>query len=177
MGIEIYLEDEKRAAHEGATVAEFLGDAYIKERAIVACLMDFHLVGLNTKIRRGCNLRPVHSGAPLGRVVLKRTISHMLHAVVAEIFPDITLVVGQSFLGGHYYEIVSQNGRKIDASYIAEKLTGGSMNWPKRTSPSFSDMCPWPKLWKFSQTRTVPKPVFYKPGPGPSFLWRSLVNL
>lgn len=125
MEIEVYLEGHKQTAVQGDTIAGFLGAKYLKERSIVASLMDYHLVGLNTRIRRKCSLHPVHAGAPLGRVVLKRTVSHMLHSVVADLFPDLNLVVGQSFLGGHYYEIESRNGRKLDAPYLAEKLTAG----------------------------------------------------
>ena len=110
--LEVSLEGTVRSVFSGTTIHRLIGEAAIEDRSVVAALLDNHIVSLHTPLVRGARVSPVVADSPLGEDVCKRSIAHMLHAVIAARFPEITFIVGQSLSGGYFYEIRGANGEE-----------------------------------------------------------------
>jgi len=103
--LEVSLDDQLREVDSGTTIYHLIGREQIERTSIIAALLDNHLVSLHTPLVRGARVVTVLEDSPLGEDVCKRSIAHMLHAVLAERFPELTFVVGQSLMGGYFYEL------------------------------------------------------------------------
>jgi uridine kinase len=101
--VRIKIGDQTVEVPEGTRIADVLAGHADSE--IVAATIDNHLVGLDAVLHGDGVLVPVRGKDPLGRAVVKRSVAHMLHAVLRERRPDLRLIVGQSLLGGHFYEV------------------------------------------------------------------------
>lgn len=88
---------------------------------MIAALLNQGLVSLNAEIQGECQLHPVHANEPLGRTVRRRTIAHMLQALMSN-RGALSLVVGQSMAGGYFYEV---QGDTADLEALAADLTRG----------------------------------------------------
>lgn len=123
--VRVEVGGQRLKAPSGASVAEVFRLAALPLEEVVAATLDNHLVSLRTEVNADAVLAPVHRSEPFGRDVVRRSTTHMLHAVVAEQFPGLHLVVGQSILGGHFYEVYQDGlcGEPLELPELCLRLT------------------------------------------------------
>ncbi|MDJ0841383.1 MAG: nucleoside kinase [Acidobacteriota bacterium] len=119
----ILFEDRRVDVGSGATIMDLISPDRIRREDIVAAMMNHHLVSLHTPLMRQSKISPVTAYDPDGQAVVKRTVAHMMHSLLTEHFPQMTFVVGQSLLGGYYYEIYKDGRPADDLEDLAEFLT------------------------------------------------------
>lgn len=122
MKVWVEIDEEEREVGAGTTVAEVLGAERIAAEQLVAATVDNHLVGLDAPLHGDTLLRPIAAREPLGEGVVKRSVAHMFMAVAHERFPELILSVGQSLLGGHFYEVEPEQ-RVAELELIADELS------------------------------------------------------
>lgn len=109
----------------GSSVAEFFGMDFILEKRVVAGLLNHHLVGLDAPLHHDQKVDAVSIDDDAARPVLRRAIQHMFHTVMASLFPELQIRIGQSMLGGYFYEIQGECDLEevtLQASLALEKL-------------------------------------------------------
>lgn len=114
--------EREHHVHPGTTVAALLGDLRIAEQRIIAAVLNGHVVSLQTPLEGPTRLEPLDPDDPRSRGVLRRTMSHMLHAAAAAIAPEIHLCVGQSLLGGYFHEILPGLPEGVSLEEFCERL-------------------------------------------------------
>jgi len=121
----------------GTTVAAIFGQLQIQEQEIVAAVLDQHLVNLATPISGDVELEAVRRNDPLGRAVMRRTISHIFLAAALKRFPELNFFVGQSLYGGYYYEIRSSHGScsELCLEQLARDLSAAYDELVRRDEP------------------------------------------
>lgn len=107
MNVRITINDEVVEVPTGTRIAEVFAER-IADCEVVAALVDNHLVGIDAPLHGDGVVVAVGRQDPLGRAVVQRSVAHMLQSVLAERRPDLHLIVGQSLLGGHFYEVVPE---------------------------------------------------------------------
>ncbi|MCA8924299.1 MAG: nucleoside kinase [Planctomycetes bacterium] len=120
--IRIKLPAGLRAVSPGVTVAELLGVDASTPGDVIAATLNNHLVSLETRVDGDAQLRPVTRFDREGQGILRRACAHLLLAVAAQRDPALELAVGQSLLGGHFYEVRSPEGIPADLSALAQEL-------------------------------------------------------
>lgn len=106
---------------EGTPVAEVLGRIYLQEHEVVGATLNNHLVSLETPVDGDSLVRAVTPESREGQEILRRTASHVLHLLFRTRFPQFSFVIGQSLLGGYFYEV---DGAP-DLEAMARELTAG----------------------------------------------------
>lgn len=112
-----------RQVQPGTTIAELLGRQTIRQQRLVAALLNRHLVGLNTSLHYDQEIQPIASGDDVARPVIRQAIQHMFHTVMASLYPNLQLEIGQSLAGGFFYEILPTKGPGPDLDQLAEEAT------------------------------------------------------
>lgn len=106
---------------DGTSVAEVLGQIYIDEHSVLAATLNNHLVSLDTRLDGEAWLEAVTAERREGQEILRRTAAHMLQYLCHVHFPEVRLIVGQSLLGGYYYEVESEQPLALET--MAARLT------------------------------------------------------
>jgi uridine kinase len=119
----IHVDGRVRTAPPGRTAGELLIESGVSQEDLVAATINRHVVGLQTPVWAGAELSPVRKTDAIARGVMAQTASLLLHAAAAELWPTLRLVVGQSLLGGHYYEVRTAGGAELDVTRLATQLT------------------------------------------------------
>ncbi len=117
----VRLKDRHVEVPEGTRVGDIVGRDGGRADGVIAALLNQGLVSLNAEVQGECVLHPVRASEPLGRTVRRRTIAHMLQALMAN-RGELHLVVGQSMAGGYFYEVI---GGPTDLAALAADLTRG----------------------------------------------------
>ena len=120
--IRIKLPAGLRAVRPGVTAAEALGVDLQDPGDVIAATLNNHLVSLATRVDGDAQLRPVTRFDREGRGILRRACAQLLLAVAAQRAPELELSVGQSLLGGHFYEVRSPAGTPVDLEALADDL-------------------------------------------------------
>jgi uridine kinase len=120
--IEVRVGDEGYRVAPGTRIADFFGVEAIRRDEIVAAVLDNHLVDLRAEIASDARIRPISRTHPDGRGVVRRAVKMMLHAALRERYPDVRACVGQSLLGGYFYE-VNGDGPALDLEQMAVTLS------------------------------------------------------
>jgi len=107
---------------KGTTVADFFGMDFILEQRIVAGLLNHHLVGLDTPLYYDQKADPVSIADDAARPVIRQASQHMFHTVMASLFPQLQVQVGQSLLGGYFYELQGECNLEQVASQASQAL-------------------------------------------------------
>lgn len=108
-------------ASPGETVYQILGKRAIVEDRIVAALVNRHLVGLNTPLYSESSITLVSADDNAARPVLRQAAAHMFHHVMSSCFPELSIKVGQSLLGGHFYEVTRVGEEAVNLESVAAK--------------------------------------------------------
>jgi len=122
VNVSVWIGEDEREVPAGTMIAEVLGAERIAAEALVAATVDNHLVGLDAPLHGDTRLFPVAASDPLGEPVVKRSVAHMFMAMAHERCPELLLSVGQSLLGGHFYEVEPEQ-RVAELEVIAAELT------------------------------------------------------
>lgn len=117
----VRLKDQHVEVPEGTSVGEVFSNSSLRQKGIIAALLNQGLVSLSALVQGECLLHPVRADEPLGRTVRRRTIAHMLQALMAN-RGSLRLVVGQSMGGGYFFEV---EGGKTDLTALATDLSRG----------------------------------------------------
>lgn len=108
----------------GATVGEVLGQIYISSQAIVGATLNNHAVSLNTRVDGDSVLEAIKGDSREGQSILRRTSTHIFHAALSQAVPQVQVMVGQSLLGGYYYEVQGWSGELSDlAAAVTAAMT------------------------------------------------------
>lgn len=124
--ITVQVDDQTYHVPAGTRISEIFGAVFIEEHEVVAAALSNHLVGLDTTVDGDATIRPVAATAPEGQGVVQRTASLLLHVAARRRLPAWELQVGQSLLGGHFYEVTPPRGtppEAVDLEAIARALT------------------------------------------------------
>lgn len=124
--IHVELTGAKHSVASGTRILDLIDPQEVAGSRWLAAHLNHHLVALDTPLAADAHIDLVSQDDERGAAVLKRSIAHMLHTVFMERFPDITFIVGQSLLGGYYYEVYKRGGEKPDdLEALAASLTEG----------------------------------------------------
>lgn len=121
--ITVRLNGQARQVAPGQTVGALVAAAADDGPEFVAAAIDNHLVSLDAVVDGDATLRPIRGTEPAGQEVVRRACSHLLLAAANHVLPGLRLVVGQSLLGGHFYEVRPPDGDPIDLDELAAALT------------------------------------------------------
>ncbi|MFN8610623.1 MAG: nucleoside kinase [Vulcanimicrobiota bacterium] len=94
----------------GIRICEFLGELYLRQNQVVGATLNHHLVSLDTPIDGDSQLAVVTCQSPEGQSIVRRTATYVFQSLVRRHFPELQLMIGQSLLGGYYYEVLGQPG-------------------------------------------------------------------
>jgi uridine kinase len=120
--IRVQFEDQQLQVSLGTSVAEVLGQIYIRDHQVVGATLNHHLVSLLTPLDGDSLLEAVVPCSREGQAILRRTATHILHAVFFQHFRQFRLRIGQSLLGGYYYEVLPVEGQSApDLVRLAEQ--------------------------------------------------------
>jgi uridine kinase len=111
--IKVQFEGRELQVALGTTVAEVLGQIYIRDHQVIGATLNYHLVSLITELDGDSVLEAVVPCSREGQAILRRTSSHLLHAVFFRHFPQFRLKIGQSILGGYFYEVLPIDGEPV----------------------------------------------------------------
>ena len=120
------LEDLPRdlnGASQGETVYQILGKRVIAKDRVVAALVNRHLVGLNTPLYSEGSVSLVTVDDNAARPVLRQAAAHMFHHIMSSFFPELSIKVGQSLLGGHFYEVSARGEERVDLESVAARAS------------------------------------------------------
>ncbi len=119
--IPVHFNGETYQVPEGTSIAEVLGQIYVDEHNVLAATLNNHLVSLHTRLDGESFLQAVTPEHREGQEILRRTAAHMLQYLCQNHFPGVRLTVGQSLLGGYFYEVDSSEPVNLEA--MASRLT------------------------------------------------------
>lgn len=117
----VHFGGETYQVADGTSVAEVLGQIYLDEHSVLAATLNNHLVSLDTRLDGEAHLEAVTAERREGQEILRRTAAHMLQYLCHAHFPGVRLSVGQSLLGGYFYEVESDQPLELEA--MAARLT------------------------------------------------------
>ncbi|MBS2038917.1 nucleoside kinase [bacterium] len=98
----------------GIRICEFLGELYLRQNQVVGATLNHHLVSLDTAIDGESSLAVVTCQSPEGQAILRRTATYVFQSLVRRHFPDLQLMIGQSLMGGYYYELLGHSGELLE---------------------------------------------------------------
>ncbi|GMU51528.1 MAG: uridine kinase [Candidatus Xenobia bacterium] len=119
--IPVHFNGETYQVPEGTSIVEVLGQIYVDEHGVLAATLNNHLVSLHTRLDGESYLQAVTAEHREGQEILRRTAAHMLQYLCQTHFPGVRLTVGQSLLGGYFYEVDSSEPVNLEA--MASRLT------------------------------------------------------
>ncbi len=103
------------------TAYEFLKDAGLMSRAVIAAEVNGATVALTCEIGDNDTVKPLTFEDAEGKKVFWHTASHILAQAVKRLYPDAKLTIGPSVDNGFYYDIDSDTAFSPD---ILEKIEG-----------------------------------------------------
>jgi len=106
----------------GTTIQEILGRKLIRKGNIIAAKVNNTLVDLHTSLNGPADVQLVTSKSNDGQKVLHRSATHVLQAAAMELNPPLRLKIGQTILGGFFYELEKQKDDTRDLHQIAKLL-------------------------------------------------------
>jgi len=121
--ISVSFDGESHRVAPGTTVAAIFGQQRIRDAGIVAAVLNQHVVSLSTPIHSDAAITAITRTDAAGRAVLRRTIGHVFLAAARERHPSLRFHVGQSLLGGYYYDVAAEQEDDVDLRALAEDLT------------------------------------------------------
>ncbi len=98
---------------------EILGQ---ENKGMVAAIIDNVLVGLQTQLYTGNEVKPVYRDENIGISVVRESVSHIFHSLMRERHPELSFFVGQSLHGGYFYEVYDGD-TEPDLFALAEEMT------------------------------------------------------
>jgi len=106
--LEIKINGEKHLVKHGETIKAAFRHILPpgkSKRAVLAAKQNQRVVSLNTPITYPCQLSPIVYGDREGMAVYRRSVCLLLYAALKELYPQARPVVGQSLVGGYYYDL------------------------------------------------------------------------
>lgn len=117
--IEVSIDGRKETACSGILIKELLGES---DGDVVAAILNSHLVSLDTVLTHDVSLALVRVGDPKGRAVLRRGAQLAFQSLLRKVCPDHAVEIGQSLLGGYFYQIEPPPGTSLGLVSIAAQL-------------------------------------------------------
>ncbi|HNX30677.1 MAG TPA: hypothetical protein PKM35_03670 [Holophaga sp.] len=105
--IEVLMEGQRLPVKAGERILDLLKRYVPKSGRPLAAKINQHLVSLDTSVRSGCRITPVHYAQREGTAVYRRSACLILYEAVEELYPHARVVVGQSLAGGYYFDILA----------------------------------------------------------------------
>lgn len=119
--VRVLFGESQHEVLAGTTISEFLGQLFIHQHRVIGATLNYHLVSLHTRIDGDSHLEAVTCDSREGQAILRRTLTHVFHAAVRRFCPDLKVMIGQSLLGGYYYDL---HGDVDDLEEWARQLNG-----------------------------------------------------
>lgn len=92
----------------GTSIGEILGRLYLVDHDVVGATMNNHLVSLETQVDGDSTISAVVSTSREGQSIMRRTATLVFHAAVQACSPVVELQIGQTLLGGYFYQLLGQ---------------------------------------------------------------------
>ena len=116
--IVIDLDGRKQSVRRGSSLKDILKD----QTDAIAAVLNHHLVSLDTTVFHGVSVSTVTSQEPRGRAVLKKGAELAFQFLMGEIYPELRVEIGQSLLGGYFYQVDSPDGSELDLRTVARRV-------------------------------------------------------
>jgi uridine kinase len=116
--ITVDIDGRERTAPRGTSLKELLRD----REDVIAAVLNHHLVSLDTTVFHGVSVSTVTTDEPRGRTVLRNGAELAFQSLLKKHCPELEVEIGQSLLGGYFYQIDSPSGDDIDLSNVAYRL-------------------------------------------------------
>ncbi len=116
----IVNDSDVREITAGTTVGEVFDAKNHPE--IVGGMINQSLIGLDTRITVPVRLTPVFRHDRDGHNIVHRTCTHMMDAILAQHYPQLHFLIGQSLHSGYYYELLDWEGEEPDLEKLAKEL-------------------------------------------------------
>jgi uridine kinase len=121
--VRIQIDGQTLTVQAGMSIEGILGATYVQEHAVVGAVLDNHLVGLGTQVDGDARLRPVTADSPEGQTIARRASALLFYAAMRARYPEARAAVGQSLLGGYFYEVQCPADAPPDLDEMALELT------------------------------------------------------
>ncbi len=120
----INLEGTEVKAEPGTKILELVGEDRVRQERLVGALLNRHLVSLDAKLHYDQGLVLVRVGDDEARPVIRQATQHMFCSVMDKLYPGFRLEIGQSLLGGYFYQLFPPPGEPLpDLREVARKAT------------------------------------------------------
>jgi uridine kinase len=113
------IDDTEVRAEAGATLLDAVGRDAALAQGIVAAVARHELVWLGEPVRAGMQVQLVRSSTRIGLDVVRRTGAFVFQTAAAELFPELVFSVGQSLLGGWFFEVCDREGQPLNGEVDA----------------------------------------------------------
>lgn len=125
----------------GTKLAEFVSAAYPDPTVpAVAALLDGELVELSEPLRRDAEVRPIFMTDSEGIRIYTRSLSFLLAAAVAELFPEARLIIDHSVpFGGYYCRVM---GRPPFSQEELARIEALMRRWVEEDRPIEKELLP-----------------------------------
>ncbi len=135
--IDISIDGRAVRHRTGTAIKDMLGEA---DGDPIAAVLNFHLVSLDTVLAQHASLTLVHKEEANGRGVLRCGAQLAFQSLLKAYYPDLTVEIGQSLLGGYFYQIRSSQGEEdLNLTSIARHLNDEMQNLIVRDEPLFRE--------------------------------------
>ena len=123
--IDVTFQDRTYAVPPGSRVAEIIGRAFLADHQVLGATLNNHLVSLDTTVDADAVLGVVTAADQEGQAIVRRTTALCLHFLLAREFPQWRCCIGQSMLGGYFYEVTPPDQEEVDLQAVARQLDQG----------------------------------------------------
>lgn len=89
---------------------------------IVGAFINNTVADLKAPLLVPTRLTPIYRHDKEGHNIAHRTCTHMMDAILAEHYPNLHFLIGQSLHDGYYYELLSWKGEEPNLEQIAQEL-------------------------------------------------------
>ena len=119
--IEVTLNtNEKIQVAVGSSISEILKADQNPD--IVGALINNTVVDLHVPVLVPIRLTPIYRRDKEGHDIAHRTCTHMMDAILAEHYPNLHFLIGQSLHDGYYYELLNWKGEEPNLGQVAQEL-------------------------------------------------------
>lgn len=134
--IDISIDGRAERYRTGTAIKDMLGEAGGDP---IAAVLNFHLVSLDTVLTQRASVTLVQKAEAKGREVLRCGAQLAFQSLLKAYYPDLTVEIGQSLLGGYFYQILSSQGEDLNLTSIAGHLNDEMQNLIERDEPFFRE--------------------------------------
>lgn len=121
--VEITLHGKKVHAKPGTRLVELLPARFDSEgRAFLGAVVNNRLVSLDARLWTNSQCEPVTVADPNGASIYRRCATYLLFAAFRDLFPELSLEVGQSMGSGYHFRVLGNGGVLPDLEALTARM-------------------------------------------------------